>query len=66
MSFGRAVRREQLTTHSTGLIAIIRPVVFAEKIQSREKNVFDGFLKSHFVTSTVHAEECIVAASAPI
>jgi len=38
----------------------------ANKIYSCEKNVFDEFLKSHFVTSTVHAEECIVAASAPI
>jgi len=37
-----------------------------QKNLSCEKNVFDGFLKSLFLISTLYAEECAVAASAPI
>jgi hypothetical protein len=42
------------------------PIVRIKEIFSCEKNVFDGFLKSLFVISALHAEECVVAAPAPI
>src|SRR5678816_1438738 len=64
--------RPVLTTSSSDVPALrviaharVFPRVHKE-IFSCEKNVFDGFLKSLFVISALHAEECAVAAPAPM
>jgi len=46
--------------------ATVVPHVVRKTIFSCEKNVFDGLGKPLFVISALHAEECTVAASAPM